>query len=256
VTSPLRFMRALLCMSGGRNPKPICSTRVKFDIWSHHPYTSGDAGHHAADPDDVSLADLPEMRRLLSAAIRAGHVTSSKRVAFWVTEFSWDTNPPDPGAVPVRLHGRWVAEALHTMWKAGVSLATWYKLRDAAANGNSHSDTFESGLYFRCQTLSCDQPKPALKAFRFPFVAYRRGKRVAVWGRTPSSKRASVVVEQAAGRRWKRLAKLRANRYGIFSRRIRSSRKGRVRARVLKPAERSLPFSLKRPPDLPVNPFG
>jgi hypothetical protein len=256
VTAPLAFMRSLLCMSGGSHPKPTCNTRVKFDIWSHHPYTSGSPTHHAAAAGDVSIPELPRMRTLLRAAIRAGHVVSSYKVRFWVTEFSWDTNPPDPGGVPLALHARWVSEALFRMWKAGVSLVTWFKLRDDAANGRPHSDSFESGLYFRCQTLSCDRPKPALQAFRFPFVAFRNGRRVYFWGRTPSGKRGRVIVEQAVGKRWKRLAQMRTDRYGIFSRRVRTSRKGRLRARLAGGGTQARPFSLRRPPDLPVNPFG
>jgi hypothetical protein len=257
VLAPLVFMRALLCMSADRKPKPTCNTQVKFDIWSHHPYTSGDPTHHALLPDDVSIADLPKMRRLLSAAIRAGHVVSTHRVGFWVTEFSWDTNPPDPGAVPIQLHARWVAEALFRMWRAGVSLVTWFKIRDDAANGHPHDETFESGLYFRCQVIACDAPKPALRAFRFPFVAFRRGHRhVYFWGRTPSGRRARVIVEQAVGKRWRRVARMRTDRYGLFSRRIRTARKGRLRARLVRGGDVARPFSLRRPPDLAVNPFG
>ena len=40
---------------------------------------------------------------------------------FWVTEFNWDTKPPDPKGVPQRLHARWVSEVLFRMWRAGVS---------------------------------------------------------------------------------------------------------------------------------------
>ncbi len=256
VTAPLAFMRALLCVSGGRNPKPTCATQVKFDIWSHHPYTSGSPTHVAANPDDASISALPEMRRMLSAATRAGHVVSNSPVRFWVTEFAWDSNPPDPHGVPERLRSRWIAEALYRMWHAGVSMVTWYKLRDDETNGRPHSATFESGLYYRCGTLSCDRAKPSLQAFRFPFVAFRSGRRVYVWGRTPTSKPARVIVQQRVGRRWKRLGRLRANRYGIFSRRIRTSRRGKLRARMAKSGEGSISFSLRRPPDLPVNPFG
>jgi hypothetical protein len=256
VIPPLAFMRELLCVSAGRQPKATCDTRIKFDIWSHHPYTAGSPTHDAANADDASISALPQMRRMLSAATRAGHIVSSGPVRFWVTEFAWDSNPPDPNGVPERLRSRWVAEALYRMWHAGVSMVTWYKLRDDETSGRPHSATFECGLYYRCGTLACDRPKPSLQAFRFPFVAFRSGRRVYVWGRTPTSNRARVIVQQRVGRRWKRLARLRANRYGIFSRRIRTSRRGKLRARMAKSGEGSISFSLRRPPDLPVNPFG
>ena len=256
VIAPLAFMRELLCVSGGRHPKATCDTRIKFDIWSHHPYTSGNPTHVAANPDDASISALPQMRRMLSAATRSGHIVSGGPVRFWVTEFAWDSNPPDPNGVPERLRSRWIAEALYRMWRAGVSMVTWYKLRDDATEGRPHPATFECGLYYRCGSISCDRAKPSLQAFRFPFVAFRSGRRVYVWGRTPTSKPARVIVQQRVGRRWKRLGRLRANRYGIFSRRIRTSRRGKLRALMAKSGEGSISFSLRRPPDLPVNPFG
>jgi len=47
-----------------------------------------------------------------------------------VTEFSWDTTPPDPKGVPVQLEARWVPQALYQAWKSGVSFFNWGGLRD------------------------------------------------------------------------------------------------------------------------------
>ena len=70
----------------------------------------------------ISLGDMPQMQRLLKAAIAAGRIASARPGAFWVTEFGWDTAPADPKGVPLALHARWVSEALYRMWNAGVSL--------------------------------------------------------------------------------------------------------------------------------------
>jgi hypothetical protein len=246
---PLAFMRAMLCMS--KALKPTCRERAQFDIWSHHPYTSGGPARRAFLPDDVSLGDLPGMHRLLEAAVRSGHVISKQRVRFWVTEFSWDSNPPDPGGVPSQLLGRWVAEALYRMWNSGVSLVTWFTLRDQPFS----QGPYQSGLYrWRGPKLENDRPKPALTAFRFPFVAFRNGNRVFTWGRTPAGKPARVVVEQASRGEWKRLVQVRTDRYGIFSRVVRTASAGRLRSRMGRDA--SLPFSLSRPRDFFVAPFG
>ena len=56
----IRFMRDLLRMSAGGHPRPTCDQTVHFDIWAHHPYTSGGPTHTALNPDDVSIGDLPE----------------------------------------------------------------------------------------------------------------------------------------------------------------------------------------------------
>jgi concanavalin A-like lectin/glucanase superfamily protein len=215
-TAPLSFMRSLLCMSKGRNPKPVCSQRSSLSAFSVHPYTSGSPTHRASHPDDVSLGNLPDVRRLLEAAVRYHRIRSSIPVRFFVTEFSWDTRPQDPNplALPLGLQARWTAEALYRMWKSGVSLATWFLLRDQSWP----EFPFQSGLYFRSGIgVESDLPKPTLTAFRFPFVAYRQRRGTFVWGRTPGGRPGMVIVEQRLTRKWKRIATVRANGYGIFT---------------------------------------
>jgi hypothetical protein len=252
--APMVFMRQMLCMTRRNRPQPGCRGRANLDVWSHHPYTEGGPTHKAESPDNVSLGDLPRMRRLLRAAIKAGHIRSRRQVRFWVTEFAWDTNPPDPNTVPVKLHGRWVAEALYRMWLNGISLVTWFQIRDEYRPELPKRAEYTAGLYFRCLTgPSCDKPKPALAAFRFPFVAFKsRGGKVAVWGRTPAGRRARVLVQQRRDGRWRRLARLRTDRFGIFRARLRA---GSGPLRATGAGSRSLPFSLHRPPDLHVSPF-
>src|SRR5205807_2635001 len=75
----------------------------------------------------------------------------------------------------------------------------------------------QSGLYFwGGKDLSRDAPKPALAAFRFPFVAYRKGSRTTLWGRTPAGKPAAVVIEAGSGAGWRRIASFRTDANGIF----------------------------------------
>jgi len=248
--SPLRFMRDLLCMSGGKHPRPTCVQHAAFDVWSHHPYTEGGPRHHALSPDNVSLGDLPRMRALLQAAVAAGHVDSSLPIRFWVTEFSWDSSPPDPKGVPAALEGLWVAEAMFRMWQSGVSLVTWYLLVDRDAG------PYQSGLYYRDTRVMLTKPKPAQRAFRFPFVALPAATSVTFWGRTPSSGPATVFVERKVGAAWAIEATASANRFGIFRGPVPGRRtRGFFRARV-GAADVSLPFPLRPTPDLHVRVFG
>src|SRR5262249_56041801 len=130
------------------------------------PYTAGGPSHKTAKPDDISIGELPRMKSVLDAALRSGHVDSTQPVGFWVTEFAWDSNPPDPGGVPLALEGRWVADALHRMWTAGVSLVTWFSLRDQPLR----TSPYQSGLYFLGSSFAPDRPKPAPPPFPFPFL--------------------------------------------------------------------------------------
>jgi hypothetical protein len=249
---PLQFMRDLLCVSAGAQPKPTCNAKISFDVWAHHPYTTGGPRHHAQNTDDVSLGDLPKMRTVLEAAIRSGHVVSAHKIQFWVTEFSWDSDPPDPLAVPANVHARWVAEALQEMWKSGVSLVTWFQIRDEPLSVSQ----FQSGLYsITGPSASGDRPKLALRAFRFPFVAKPARGGVSVWGRTPYGKPGSVLVQRQAGG-WKTVARLRTNAFGIFQGRVARAGGTTFRARLASGKEASLAYALPEPPDRYYWPFG
>jgi hypothetical protein len=252
---PMRFMQEMLCMNAKNKPRTSCARRVHFDIWSHHPFTSGGPTHHAQRKGDVSLGDLPEMKALLNASFKAQHILTSGSPGFWVTEFSWDTNPPDPAALPVKLQARWTAEALHVMWKAGITMVTWLDIRDHPYP----QDAVQSGLYYAGRTLEQDKPKLTLSAFRFPFVAYTQKRGIFVWGRTPWGRPGRVVIYQSSTGRWKQRAFLTANRYGIFTGTIKGARTGVLRAQLAvggKAAGRSLSFSLKQPPDRLIRIFG
>ncbi len=261
--APLSFLRVLLCMTDENKPKPKseCGPPLHFDAISMHPYTEGGPNHEASDPENVSLGDLPEFRALVKAAVKAGRIVSKGKLKFWVTEFSWDTDPPDEEGVPVKLQARWVAEALYRMWQNGFSLVTWFKIRDEAAAG-SDGMHYESGLYFDCDKgIQCDRPKPTLKVFRFPFVAFKSGTRVRVWGRTPAGERVPVKIEQRGKHGWRKLGRARPDSNGIFRRKLRRRGKGPVRAQTQATAaasrkESSRPFALKPTEDRPVLIFG
>lgn len=248
---PLVFMRQMLCLTSRDRPRRNCNRRLRFDVWSMHPFTGGDARHRASVPGNVSLGNLSEMRRTLLAAVASGHVRPTGGIRFWITEFAWNTNPPFSRGVPLNLHARWVAEALYESWRQGVSLFTWFQFRDEPTYEFGFHQ--QSGLYFRCaQGMGCDTPKPSFTALRFPFVAYRAGRAVSFWGRTPFGRPATLRIEQRRGAGWRRLATVRANRYGIFTGRVTTAASGDLRARA--GGESALPFSLRRPRDRVIDP--
>ena len=252
--APLEFMRQMLCMHGRRHPRRVCPAEARFDIWSTHPYTPGSPVRHGYGPDDTTIADLPKMTRLLRAAERQGAIrTDLDRVPFWVTEFSWDTKGPDPEGVPLWRHARWTAEALYRMWRAGVSNVFWFQLRDQPGDG-APPDIFQSGLYFRGDTLADDRPKPALHAFHFPFVALPEGAAVQVWGRTPDSEPGWVRIQVRTLFGWETKATLFADRFGIFKSTLRLRRGGVARA--VYEGRRSTNFWIKPTRNVFQRPFG
>jgi hypothetical protein len=252
--APLAFMRSLLCLSKGAHPHATCSDPVRFDVWSHHPYTFGGPFGHAKLPDDVELGDLPRMRALLQAGVRLHHVVSASPLQFWVTEFGWDTNPPRPHAASLGLAARWTAESLHQMWLSGVSLVTWFLLEDYPS-----PSPYQSGLYFHSADLATARAKPSLTAFRFPFVAYLQKKTVSVWGRDGTSDREAVTIQRRHGKsgRWRTVAHVMSNSNGIFlaKLRLKATKKDWLRA-AASGSGNSLAFSLTRPKDPNIGPWG
>jgi hypothetical protein len=194
------------------------------------------------------------MRALLRAAVKLHRVVSSRPVQFWVTEFSWDTSPPRPHAVPLKLQGRWTSESLYQMWRSGVSLVTWFLLQDRPS-----PSPYQSGLYFYSHTLPEAKPKPTLTAFRFPFVAYRGKGGVKLWGRDATSNRARVTIQFAHRQTgpWRTVARVGTNRSGIFkaSLKLKASKKDWLRATV-PGSDTSLPFSLTVPKARRIGPWG
>jgi hypothetical protein len=255
--SGLEFTRRLLCMSTGAHPHRVCPDTVQADIWSVHPYTSGGPSTRSVNPDNVWIYNLGALTSLVKAAQAAGGLISSQPVQTWVTEFSWDSNPPDPLGVPLRLQQRWVAEALYRAWRGGVSVFTWYALRDEPFPASSQ----QAGLYFGCsQGIACDTPKPMQWSFRFPFVASRSGSRGAfMWGRLPFGATGTVQIQWRQGSSWKPLTTLSTDTDGIFTTTLRlppgiNRRSGVLRA--VGAGQASPSFSLHHPPDISVTPFG
>jgi Cellulase (glycosyl hydrolase family 5) len=252
--APLAFMRAFLCLSKGTHPKATCKTKVQMDVWSHHPYTFGGPFGKAKRKDDVSLGDLPKMQALLKAAVKLHRISSTHPVQFWVTEIGWDTNPPRKHGVPLSLEARWTAESMYQMWRSGVSLATWFLLQDRAS-----PSPYQSGLFFHSKTLRQAKAKPMRAAFRFPFVAYLATGTVRVWGRNATSKTGVVAIQRRHGSKgaWRTVARVRANRYGIFLATLKLSAVKTDWLRATAPGSgNSLAFSLTVPKNQRYGPWG
>jgi hypothetical protein len=259
---PMRFARELLCMRGNKRPQPTrgsCGGGVDFDIFDIHPYTTGSPTHEGG-VNDVQLGDLPKLIALLRAADRADRIKSVfKHTPLWLSEISWDSNPPDPGGLPFRILDRWTSETLFRTWTAGVDDVFWFSLRDSEPDlGAPSYESTESGLFFRGETPAQDVPKPNMHAFKFPFVAYPHKSGLRFWGRTPNGKRGKVRVQVRREGHWLTVRLVRADRFGIFQGLARTryghNRAGAARAQFGK--EGSTAFSMKPVPDFYQPPFG
>jgi hypothetical protein len=223
---PLVFLRTLLCVKNRRKLKAApCPVAPKFDVLADHPInTSGGPGRSAINPDDASTPDVPQVMRILRAADRR-HRLTPRRHDLWITEFWWNTNPPNTvrGVSPVR-QARWIEDALYLFWKAGAKVALNLQLVDSPFNPSSPLSTTQSGLFFVNGT-----PKPSLEAFRFPFVSSRAsGKRVRIWGKAPVSGR--LEIQRLRGQSWVTVSSLQATAGSVFTRRLKLRSAATLRA--------------------------
>ncbi len=259
---PVQFARLLLCMHGASHPHPTkgdCEGGVHFDVFDIHPYTFGGPTHKGG-ANDVELGDLGKLQTLLRAADRAGRIKGGTgQTELWSTEFSWDSKPPDPGGLSMKILCRWTAETLYRAWRVGMTHFFWYSLRDDPYEPERPFNlTLQAGLFFRGPTIAQDQPKKVFFAFRFPFVAYPRKRGLFFWGRTPTSKPGRVEIQLRKRGRWRRARAVHANKVGIFHGLIKS-RYGRKKSglvRVVYGGQRSVPFSMRPVADFPQPPFG
>jgi hypothetical protein len=237
---PALFDRTLFCIRGRKHPRalPTCpGGPVHFDVIAHHPYPIGSPHRTALNADDVNIPDMGKLTGPMRVAIRAGYVLPRKTKRIWATEFSWDTKPPDPGAISTALQARYLAGTLYVLWRQGVDVAVWYLMRDEAPDP-SYDKTLQSGIYFRGKTFEQDRPKPSYTAFRFPFTAYIEQGIARVWGIAPVD--GTVLVEAKRKGRWRQILHVTPKAGRVFKHRLHIASGTPLRARV--GTERSLTF--------------
>lgn len=234
--APVRFWQALLCLGvAPRITVHACPDPARFDVLSHHPLSVGNPTRVSAGPLDVAIADFDRIARLLRVAQRHRLVVPAGGQRLAVTELNWDSAPESPRGVPARRMVPFISSALYLLWRQGVDLVLWQIVRDPAVRpgGRPHP----AGLYridpARPFDPAGDRAKPALRAFRMPFVAVRPSAReVRVWGLLARrSGRRTAVVERRRHGRWAVVARVRADRGGIVQSTL--VLRGRARLRLV-----------------------
>jgi hypothetical protein len=205
-----------------------CSSPAMFDVFAHHPIDNTGGPPTKSAPTkghDVSTPDLGLLTAVLRGAERAGTVSPGGNHPIWVTEFWWDSNPPNPSGAPLSVQARWVEQSLYLFWKAGASAAVNFTIRDTDFRSDVHAG-YQAGIFFRDGT-----PKPSFTAFRFPLVAERIDKgSLLVWGKAPAA--GKLVIQRRQKGRWIAAKKLSVGQGAVFTAKLRLSGKQQLRAAV------------------------
>jgi hypothetical protein len=189
VTSPRKTASGLAptaFMSGMR------AAHARLDAYAANPYPSSSRETPFVDP--CRSCDTLTMARL--GTIRAEVTRLFGNVPLWLTEYGYQTNPPDRLlGVSDALQAKYIGEAALRTWEQpGVTMLIQFLVQDEPGLGGWQSGLFTVG----------GVAKPALRAFQLPLAELsRRGAAVTLWGQVrPGTGRRRFAIQQRSAGRW------------------------------------------------------
>ena len=225
-TAPLTFLRELACVDKGLRPleRPECADYrpLPGDGFSHHPYgvaltpTQSDE----RNPDTARIGDLRRLERLLAEL--AARKRTERWLPIYVTEFGYQTDPPDPTqkwspAEQARLLPE--AERATRQLRSARAFAQ-FLVRDLpprpADNPKDRWRDFQTGIRY-----ADGRPKPSHAGLALTMTADDAGGgRVRFWGviRPGDGAREATITAAAPGsERFERVATVRTDAEGVFT---------------------------------------
>ena len=216
---PKHFIRELFCVSrtgsrytGSAASRRGCSNLAKVGTfrataWGHHPYTKNlPPTQRDKNRDSLTMANISELASLLD---QMGAKTNriAKANATMLTEFGFETDPPDPfNGVSLAKQAEYNNVGDYLAYKDPRIVAqTQFLLRDvlpvkgARKNSKQYWFTYQSGIFEHG-----GKPKPAAGAYAMPFHVTGRGvdsvgaSAVTFWGMLrflPNSVRSEVRLQ-------------------------------------------------------------
>jgi hypothetical protein len=224
---PLVFLRSVLCLNGHLK-RARCKKKPHLDALSAHPLNFSNPPNYVPySKNDLQVAVFRRVTKTLRAAKRAGTVRPRGHHSLWATEEGLLSNPPNPTGVRPKKHARWLEKSLYLLWKQGASVVVNLQIRDVAYNPRHvPSGQFTTGIYFHS-----GKPKPALRAWRFPFVTHRKSKRrVSAWGKAPQG--GKLRIQQKRHGHWRTRKRITVRAGEVFRPSFRLRGRGTLRAQV------------------------
>jgi hypothetical protein len=162
-----------------------------------------------------TMATLPRIRAYVTSAFGPKPL--------WLTEYGYQTNPPDRLlGVSQAKQAQYLGEAALRVWRQpGVTILVQFLVRDEPSVGG-----WQSGLF-----TARGAPKLAVHAFALPLAQVSRsGTRTTLWGMIrPGSGARGYVLQRKTSSGWRSIASGRTTRSGAFSRTVATPRGARVR---------------------------
>jgi hypothetical protein len=232
---PLTFLREMVCLNSryrqyrgraarARGCKRV--TRIPTSGLAYHPYTPRGGLRKRPGRDEASITTLGRLSRVLSRL--AARRKLPRRTPIWITEFGFQTNPPDPFQYSIRRVPGYLDESEWIAFRSGrVRSYDQYTLVDDAAGSGSVFTRwagFQQGLRFANGT-----PKPGVyDAFRMPAFVRALGRSAEVFGGlrfSPGS--TATIFSRKRGGSYRQLGTATLNAAGYFRKLFRVSAPGR-----------------------------
>jgi len=242
IGEPLSLIRAALCLDesgdrfrGSLARKHGCTgrpARLNVGGFAIHPYNAGAYGNPQSrlkgrnTQTSLPIAYLPRLHKVIDGAARKRQIR--RRAPIFVTEFGFQTSPPDRFGPSLAQQARYINESDRLFWgNRRVAMVSQYELADAESRS-----VFNSGLRFA--DVRGRREKPSYDAYRLPIVVTRRSSRsVEAWGQVRPGGRATVQLQAArGGRSFRRVRNVRTNSRGYFRVSVRRSDAARLRYRI------------------------
>lgn len=185
--APLRFTRELACVDSRLRPLRRRDCRgfrpLQADGFAHHPYSMETAPDASAPGlDRVQIGELGKLTGLLAELHRRGRF--ERRPALYLTEYGYETNPPEARGVAPSVHARYLGHATYLAWRQPeVRMFPQFLLQDIGPDraqpvtSAARWDGFQTGLFHHDGRAKRD----VLQGFRLPFhvevVTDERGRR-------------------------------------------------------------------------------
>lgn len=226
--APATFIRELLCLDRrGHRLRGRAARRMKCPGgkmkrllatgWAHHPYTRGGGKNPRGrvGRDDITLPKINLLARWLNRGAHQRRIRG--RLPIYLTEYGFQTNPPDrlagvrPSTAAVWLNmSSWMAYNLPR-----VKSVAQYELFDELNSG-----AFQTGLRYHN-----GRAKPLLAAYRLPIWVVRRHGRTMIWGQVRgggTKDRVQLRYQPRRHGKWRRWKTVRPNSHGFL--RVRTRR--------------------------------
>lgn len=155
--------------------------------FAHHPYTKKRPPRRKEPGRDaLTMANIRSLPRTLDKIARRTGLLP-KKIPVWLTEYGYETNPPDPfSGVSLAQQAEYINVGDYIAWKhPRIVSNAQFQLYDVPPqfqfppDNRRHWFTYQSGLYTDERN---PQPKPSKDAYEFPLVVRRKRSTARIWG--------------------------------------------------------------------------